>query len=64
MALSNLASLAEESDKAHDLFNESALKPFMQKVQQFLMGIMFSTDEKCLVLTSLEIRELISGRLF
>ena len=43
--LKNLASLAEESDEARALFNESALKPFMEKVERFPMGIIFSTGD-------------------
>mmetsp|Transcript_15077 Transcript_15077/g.28365 ORF Transcript_15077/g.28365 Transcript_15077/m.28365 type:complete len:590 (-) Transcript_15077:100-1869(-) len=43
--LSNLATLAKESDEARAMFNETALKPFMAKVQRFPMGIIFSTEE-------------------
>lgn len=43
--LSNLATLAKESDEARAMFNETALKPFMSKVQRFPMGIIFSTEE-------------------
>jgi tRNA(Ile)-lysidine synthetase-like protein len=43
--LSNLATLAKESDEARAMFNETALKPFMAKVQRFPMGIIFSTKE-------------------
>ena len=43
--LSHLASLAEESDEARHLLNETALKPFMAKVQRLPMGIIFSTEE-------------------
>jgi tRNA(Ile)-lysidine synthetase, N-terminal domain len=43
--LSNLATLAKESDEARAMFNETALKPFMSNVQRFPMGIIFSTEE-------------------
>lgn len=43
--LSNLAALAQESDQARELFNISALKPFMEKVQYFPMGVIISTKE-------------------
>ncbi len=43
--LSNLASLAEESDEARALFNDTALQPFLEKVKHYPMGIIFSTEE-------------------
>ena len=43
--LSNLATLAQESDEVRELFNETALKPFMEKVVYYPMGIIFSTKE-------------------
>jgi len=43
--LSNLARLAQESDEVRELFNETALKPFMEKVVYYPMGIIFSTKE-------------------
>ena len=41
--LSNLACLAEESDEARELFTETSLKPFMEKVERFPLGIIFDT---------------------
>jgi tRNA(Ile)-lysidine synthetase-like protein len=43
--LNNLASLAEESDEARALFNETSFQPFMEKVQKYPLGIIFSTQE-------------------
>lgn len=43
--LKNLASLAEESDEARALFNETSFRPFMDKVQKHPLGIIFSTQE-------------------
>lgn len=41
--LNNLAKLAEESDEARELFNQSAIRPFMDLVQHYPLGIIFST---------------------
>jgi tRNA(Ile)-lysidine synthetase-like protein len=43
--LNNLASLAEESDEARALFNKTSFRPFMDKVQKYPLGIIFSTQE-------------------
>lgn len=43
--LSNLATLAQESDQARDLFNKTALQPFMQKAVYYPMGVIFCTTE-------------------
>ena len=41
---SNLSALAEESDEARILFNETILQPFMEKVKYYPMGIIFETQ--------------------
>jgi len=43
--LQNLACLAEESDEARDLFNKTALQPFLESVKRYPMGIIFGTRE-------------------
>ena len=41
--MSNLSTLAKDSDEARDLFNRTTLQPFMDKVTNHPMGIVFDT---------------------
>jgi len=43
--MDNLSSLAEESDAAKDLVQESVISPFMRQIKRYPMGITFETSQ-------------------